>query len=466
MKAVPGQMQYAVGFPRGVDVVRDPLEHLPHAPVDRLSRMLGRFLRIEALAAALLLLCAAVAIALSNSRWGTAYMAFWETPLSLGWGDTHYARSLKHWIGDGAMTLFFFVVALELKRELVLGELRNPRMTGFALSAALGGMLVPALIFVAIQWDQQARHGWGIVMATDTAFVIGCLAVLGRRIPATLRLFLLSVAIFDDVGAIMVIAIGYGDAIDWAALAGAALVMAVIALMGRMGLRPVPLYVVFGLLLWWLLDQSGIHPTLAGVLLGLMTPARSWVSGRRLHAILARVTAYPQGASWSGDTAGRRDLQRAGVAAREALSPLERLEIALHPWVAFLVLPAFALANAGLPLPGTHVDWGLAVAVMLGLAWGKPVGVLAFSGAAVLLGIGTRPAGLSWPLLGGGALLMGIGFTMSLLIAELALAPAQIDSAKTGILCASLLSAACGTAVLAWLTSGRQPGNGDERVTG
>ncbi|MGJ4803364.1 Na+/H+ antiporter NhaA [Luteimonas sp. SDU82] len=444
----------------------DGLERLPHMPVDRLSRVLGRFLRIEALAAALLLLCAAIAIALSNSRWGTAYMAFWETPLSLGWGHAEYTRSLKHWIDDAAMTLFFFVVALELKRELVLGELRSPRRTAFALSAALGGMLVPALIFVAIEWDQQARHGWGIVMATDTAFVIGCLAVLGRRIPAALRLFLLSVAIFDDVGAIMVIAIGYGDAIDWAALAGAALVLAAIALMGRIGLRPVPLYIAFGMLLWWLLDQSGIHPTLAGVLLGLMTPARSWVSGRRLHAILAKVTAYPQGASWSGDTTGRRDLQRAGVAAREALSPLERLELALHPWVAFLVLPAFALANAGLPLSGTQVDWGLAVAVMLGLACGKPLGVMAFSGAAVWLGIGTRPAGLSWPLLGGGALLTGIGFTMSLLIAELALAPAQVDSAKTGVVCASLLSAACGTAVLAWITSGRQPGKGAERAPG
>ena len=350
----------------------------------------------------------------------------------------------------GAVTLTGSLIAFAKLQELISGKpLTFP-----------GQKTVNALIFVAIEWDQQARHGWGIVMATDTAFVIGCLAVLGRRIPGALRLFLLSVAIFDDVGAIMVIAIGYGDAIDWTALAGAALVLAAIALMGRIGLRPVSLYIAFGTLLWWLLDQSGIHPTLAGVLLGLMTPARSWVSGRRLHAILAKVTAYPQGASWSGDTMGRRDLQRAGVAAREALSPLERLELALHPWVAFLVLPAFALANAGLPLSGTQVDWGLAVAVMLGLACGKPLGVMAFSGAAVWLGIGTRPAGLSWPLLGGGALLTGIGFTMSLLIAELALAPAQVDSAKTGVLCASLLSAACGTAVLAWITSGRQPGKG------
>lgn len=432
---------------------------LPPEPVDRFSRPFTRFLRIEAFAAGVLLLCAVIALALSNSQWSAPYLAFWDTPVSVTWGDIEFSRSIKRWIDDGAMTLFFFVVALELKREMVLGELRNPRLTAFSMAAAVGGMLVPALIFLSIERGESAIQGWGIVMATDTAFVIGCLALLGSRIPRDLRLFLLSVAIFDDVGAIMVIAIGYGSHVDWGAIAWAAGTLMAIAVMGRIGIRQVAVYSALGGMVWLSLDLSGIHPTLAGVVLGLMTPARSWVSDKRLHAILNKVVAYPRGEHWSGDTKDRKDLRRAGVAAREALSPLERLEIALHPWVAFAVLPLFALANAGLPLSAATVDWRLATAVTLGLFCGKPIGIVLFSYLATMLRVGTRPKGLSWPLLAGGALLTGIGFTMALLIAELALDAEHVNSGKVGILCGSVLSAVCGLAVLSWLTSRHQRRN-------
>lgn len=441
------------------------LDRLPAEPADRFTQLFARFLRIEAAAGAALLLCAVVALGLSNSPWAAPYHAFWETSVGFQWGDIEYSRSIRRWIDDGAMTLFFFVVALELKREIVLGELRNPQKTAFSIAAALGGMLVPALLFLLLQGGDAAR-GWGIVMATDTAFVIGCLALLGARIPRSLRLFLLSLAIFDDIGAILAIAIGYGSEMNWQVLGWAALSLATVPIMAHLGIRHVAVYTALGVVVWLALDRSGIHPTLAGVILGLMTPTQSWISDSRLQAILAKVIAYPPGDHWSGNTEDRKDLRRAGIAAREALSPLERLEIALHPWVAFAVLPLFALANAGLPLSPGNVDWQLATAVTVGLLCGKPIGVVGFSYAATRLGLGTRPEGLSWPLITGGALLTGIGFTMSLLIAELALAQEQLDSAKLGILCASSLAAVSGVAVLTWLTSGRQRRNADSGLAG
>lgn len=449
----------------GVGMKRS-LERLPQEPADRFTQSFVRFLRIEAAAGAVLLLCTVVALALSNSRWSVPYLAFWDTTVGIQWGDVEFSRSIRRWIDDGAMTVFFFVVALELKREIVLGELRNPRKTAFSIAAALGGMLVPASLFALLQGGEGAARGWGIVMATDTAFVIGCLALLGSRIPRSLRLFLLSLAIFDDIGAILVIAVGYGSEMNWVALGWAASLLAAVVMMSRIGIRQVAVYAVVGVMVWLALDVSGIHPTLAGVLLGLMTPTRSWVSDSRLQAILAKVLAYPPGEHWSGNTEDRRDLRRASVAAREALSPLERLEIALHPWVAFAVLPLFALANAGLSLSLTQVDWQLAAAVTVGLFCGKPIGVVGFSYVAARLGWGARPEGLSWPMIIGGALLTGIGFTMALLIAELALAADRLDSAKLGILCASALAAASGLAVLSWLTSGQRRTGVDAELAG
>lgn len=429
---------------------------LPKEPVDRITRPLARFLRIEAAAGGALLLCTALTLLLSNSPWSAPFLAIWETQAGLHLGAIEFSRSLKHWINDGLMTLFFFVAALELKREMVLGELRSPRMAALSIAAALGGMIVPAALFLLVVGDGDSVHGWGAVTATDTAFVIGCLAVLGTRIPHSLRLFLLSLAIFDDIGAILVIAIGYGSALDPAALGLAGLGVGVVAGIARAGVRNLPAYFALGGAIWLALDVSGVHPTLAGVLLGLMTPARSWVSDHRLRSILGRVTAYPPGEHWSGDTADRHDLRRAGVATREALSPIERLEILLHPWIAFLIMPLFALANAGLPLSAEGIDAPLTLAILLAFVFGKPVGVVTFSVVAVTLRLAILPAELSWGLLAAGSLLTGIGFTMALFIAELAFDPSLIGAAKLGILAASIVSAGCGLLALTWLTSARR----------
>lgn len=432
------------------------LTRLPQEPVDRLTKPFARFLRIEAAAGAILLLFAVVAVALANSPWSAPFLSIWETPVGFRLGEIEFARSLRHWINDGLMTFFFFVVALELKREVAVGELQDPRMAALSFAAALGGMIVPAGLYALLAGEGLRAHGWGTVMATDTAFVIGCLAVLGSRIPLSLRLFLLSLAIFDDIGAVLVVAIGYGETLHWPALALSAAAFALVPVLNRLGIRSIAFYFLVGALAWLALDLSGIHPTLAGVALGLMTPARGWVSDRRLHAILERVLAYPPGDHWSGDTSDRRDLQRAGTAAQEVLSPVERLEILLHPWVAFAIMPLFALANAGVNIFPERFDGAVAGAVFVGFVAGKPLGVVLFSFLAVRLGWAIRPPDLSWSLLAAGGLLTGIGFTMAIFIAELAFGSHLLNSAKLGILGASVVAGAAGLSALTWLTS-RQP---------
>jgi len=428
------------------------IESLPSEIADRFSKPFARFLKIEAAAGVMLLLATLAAMILSNSPWSTSFLAFWDTPMGLHFGSWDFARSLRHWINDAVMTLFFFVVALELKRELVLGELRNLRMAALSFAGALGGMLVPVALYLVLMSGQPGMHGWGTVMSTDTAFVIGCLALFGSRIPATLRLFLLSLAIFDDVGAILVVTIGFGDALKWDALALGLLGLAVVAGAARIGIRSISVFFLLGGTIWLCFDASGIHPTVVGVLLGLMTPTRGWVSDKRLRAILGRVLSYPIGDHWSGDSSERRDLGLAGTAATEALSPVERLEMMLHPWVAFAIMPVFALANAGVAMSGAHVGQPVSVAIFAGLVLGKPIGVLAFSWLAIRFGLATLAPGLSWILLAAGSLLTGIGFTMSLFIAGLAYAPAMLNAAKIGVLAGSAVSATAGILMLAWLT--------------
>ncbi|BAN46467.1 Na(+)/H(+) antiporter NhaA [Metapseudomonas resinovorans NBRC 106553] len=423
---------------------------------DRLTTPFSRFLHIETAAAGVLLLFTLAALLLSNSPWAHSFLGIWEIQGGFRIGSLEYMRSLKGWINDGLMTLFFFLVALELKRELVLGELQNPRMAALSISAALGGMLVPAALYWLLQQGQPGQHGWGTVMATDTAFVIGCLALLGPRIPPILRVFMLSLAIVDDIGAILVVAIGYGEHIAWSMLALAACGLASVHLMSRVGFRGFPIYFLMGGLIWVAVDASGIHATITGVLLGLMTPARRWVSDRRLYAILSQVVAHPSDDETSGNTKDRKTLLAAEIAARETLSPVERLELALHPWVGFVIMPLFAFANAGLPLSLADIGNSVTLAVFIGFALGKPIGVLTFSWLAVRLGIAIRPPDLGWALLAGGGLLAGIGFTMALFIANLAFPESLIDSAKLGIFAASVFSAVAGLALLTLIAV---PGN-------
>jgi NhaA family Na+:H+ antiporter len=427
---------------------------LPVGLIDRLTKPFARFLRIEAAASSVLLLFTIAALVLTNSPWTHQFLDAWETPMGVRVGSFEFDRSLREWINDALMTLFFFVVALELKRELVLGELRNPRMAALSIAAALGGMLVPAGFYLALQFGQPGAGGWGTVMATDTAFVIGSLALLGSRIPTSLRVFMLSLAIVDDLGAILVVAIGYGSHIDWGALALGAFGVALVPGVALLGVRTIAVYLLLGGLIWVAVDASGIHPTVTGVVLGLLRPTRRWVSDDRLHAILDRVAAYPAGDRWRGDTEDRKALRLAETAARETLSPVERLEVMLHPWVGFAIMPLFAFANAGVPIAFLDLGSPVTVAVFVGFALGKPVGILTFSWLAVRSGIAVRPPSLSWGTLAAGGMLAGIGFTMALFIANLAFSPSLINSAKLGILSASVFSAVAGIALLAWLFPG------------
>lgn len=416
--------------------------------VDRGARPFSRFLRIEAATGAILLLATLAALSLSNSAWSTPFLAFWRTPVGLHFGAWDYARPLRGWINDGLMTLFFFVVALELKRELVLGELRHLRMAALSFAGALGGMLVPLAIYLVLMAGRPGAHGWGAVMATDTAFVIGCLALLGSRVPPTLRLFLLSLAIFDDVGAILVVAFGYGHPLHWLPLVLSVVGFGAVAGAAWIGIKSIPVYFLLGGAIWLCVDASGIHPTVIGVVLGLMTPTGAWVSDARLRTVLRRVLAYEKGERWSGDTAARRDLQRAGTAVAEALSPVERLEIMLHPWVGFAIMPIFAFANAGVAVRGADLWQPVSAAIFAALVLGKPIGVFGFAWLAVRLGIATRAFGLSWPLLAAGSLLTGVGFTISLFIAGQAYAPLMLHTAKIAILAASVVSASAGLLML------------------
>lgn len=433
-------------------VDKPDLVKLPRELVDRLTNPLARFLRIETLGGAVLLAAAVTALVLSNSPWAHFFANVWETSIGLRVGSVDFARSLRDWINDALMTLFFFLVAVELKRELVLGELNNVRVAALSIAAAFGGMIMPAALYLLLQAGQAGAVGWGTVMATDTAFVIGALALLGARIPQILRVFMLSLAIVDDLGAILVVAIGYSSQIVWQALLAAAVGIAVIPVMARIGVRSVPVYFVVGGFIWIAIDASGVHATVAGVILGLLTPTRRWVSDTRLYAILDQVVAHPDAEGDSGATKDRESLQVAAIAARETLAPVERMEIALHPWVGFVVMPLFALANASLPLSLGGLEISVTGAILVALVIGKPVGILTFCWLAVRMRIAVRPAQLSWEVLAGGSALAGIGFTMSLFIANRAFHDELLDSAKMGIFLASALSAALGLSLLAWFT--------------
>ena len=433
------------------------LARLPKAPADKIAAPIARFLHLEAMGGLVLLCCTLLALGLSNSPLSERFLGFWSMYVGIHIGGVDFSRSLQHWINDGLMTLFFFVIALELKRELVLGELRSPKMAALPLAAAIGGMAVPALVFLLIAGDGAGAHGWGTVMATDTAFVIGCLAILGRRVPQSLRIFLLSLAIFDDVGAIMVVALGYGGPLDAIMLLWAGIGLGLAALCNRLGVRSMSVYWLIGIGVWLAIDASGIHATLAGVILGLMAPSQNWVSDQRLQAILTQLLERIPGDLKKKDAAIRQDLRQARIAAREALSPIERLETTLHPWVAFLIMPVFALANAGVPIGSVHFQPDLTLAILAGFILGKPIGVFLFSVVAVRLGLAQRPDSLTWPVIAGGGMLTGIGFTMALFIAELAFGSDLLGSVKLGILGASAVSGLAGFLTLAWFSRRTTP---------
>jgi NhaA family Na+:H+ antiporter len=418
-------------------------------------------MQVQASSGIVLLLATTTALVLANSPWSSAFLHFWDTELGFVFGGHEVSHSLKHWINDGLMGIFFFVIGLEVKRELVIGELKDLRSATLPIFAALGGMLVPALIYISLQFGAPGAHGWGIPMATDIAFVVGCMAILGDRVPNGLRVMLLSLAIADDIGAILVIAIGYSEALHWSALLLGFLGIAVVYAMARLGVRSILAYTAIGGLVWLAFHESGIHATIAGVILGLMTPTREYVGASAFKLALERVEHV-----WQGQDASHHGSERASTVqrfrelARETVSPVEYLITALNPWVSFLIMPIFALANAGVQINLDGLTNPVAFSTAAGLLFGKTVGVVLLSFFAVRFGFARLPHGVSWAALAAGGVLAGIGFTMALFIAGLALEGELLSAAKVGILAGSGIAAIVGTTLLYFLLPDRAMAEG------
>jgi Na+:H+ antiporter, NhaA family len=421
---------------------------LPKEPIDSLVDPLKRFMHIEAASGVVLLVATTVALLLANLPMAEGFLGLWKTKLTIGLGSFQMDHSLQHWINDGLMAIFFFVIGLEVKRELVMGELQDIRQAILPISAAIGGMVVPAGVYLALQWGEPGARGWGIPMATDIAFVVGCLAVLGKRIPGSLRVFLLSLAIADDIGAILVIAIGYTENLNMAALGLGIAGIATLPLLIRVGIRNQTIYYALMVLTWLAFHESGIHATIAGVIFGLMMPTKSWISESHLGTIVGKTRHFLMGDGWSSTSERYAMLRQMERATRKSISPLERHETDLHPWVGFLIMPVFALANAGVPVQVADIVNPVALATALGLFVGKPVGILLFSWLAVKLRIARLPEDINWGVVLGGGFLAGIGFTMALFISSLALSGDILDAAKVGVMAGSALSAVVGVTLL------------------
>ena len=421
-------------------------------PVARAARALAspiqRILAVEA-ASGLVLLGATVAALVWANAWGASYEALWHTPIGFEVGAWSSSRPLHFWINDGLMTIFFLVVGLEIRREIFEGELTSLRKAALPLAAAVGGMLVPAAIFAALNAGRPTSAGWAIPMATDIAFAVGVLTVLGSRVPVAWRVLLLALAVIDDIGAIVVIAAFYSSGISLGGLGLAALGIALVLILRWVGVRAPLIYLVPGTVVWAGLLVAGIHPTLAGVALGLLTPVRPWFG----PAGFAELTQTQLADLPEADRhALLASLDRINQARREAVSPVERLVHALHPWVAFGIMPLFALANAGVVLGAAEIEgasrW-LFAGIVAGLALGKPLGIVAASLGASRLGVASRSAEMTGRGLFLVGLVGGIGFTMSLFIAQLAFPPGPyLDTAKLAILAGS------GAAMIVGLAAG------------
>jgi NhaA family Na+:H+ antiporter len=413
-------------------------------------------MHVEAAGGIVLVVAAAFALVWANSPWSESYFALWHTHVSIGIGDWIFDRSLHFWVNDLLMTIFFLVVGLEIKRELVEGALSDVRRATLPIAAAIGGMLVPAAIYLAINPTGPSHEGWGVPMATDIAFTIGVLSLLGRRIPATLRVLILAIAIIDDIGAILVIAVFYASGFAFEGLVIAALGLALLLLLLKIGVRPGLIFAIPILTIWAGMLISGIHPTIAGVIVGLTAPAKSWY-GKEGFLKTARDVLDEFQSRINQDHDDHElfePLSRLSRARKEALSPALRMEVALHPWVAYVIMPVFAIANAGVDLRGIDLQapgfMTISAGVVLGLVVGKPLGIMLMSWIAVRLKLCSLPDGVNWRgmfVVGVGA---GIGFTMAIFIAELAFT----DAAMLGIAKISILVATATAAIIA-LVSGR-----------
>ncbi|MFT4103126.1 MAG: Na+/H+ antiporter NhaA [Burkholderiaceae bacterium] len=432
-----------------------PRQDLPRVRLlaERAFATLERFLHIEAASGIVLLIAAAVALIWANSPFAHGYHALWHLPVSIGIGGFTFSESLHFLVNDALMTVFFLVVGMEIRREIHEGALSDPRQASLPILAALGGVAAPALIYAALNGDPSRIHGWAVPTATDIAFAVGVLALLGRGIPAHVRIFLLALAIIDDIVAVLIIALFYSGGLDWHGFLVAGLgILAVLGLQ-RIGIGSALAYVLPGAVVWIGLLMTGAHPSLAGVVLGMMTPVVPLPMRERpldgVTRAVQRLHDHDDAQGAQGLTAPLRQLR---LAQRELLPPVVRVQMALHPWVAYGIMPVFALANAGVGMGGIDLSaagprWVIG-SVALALVAGKPLGVVGVSWAAVRLGWCRLPPGVSWAGIWLIGLLAGVGFTMSLFIAMLAFDDeALLGAAKLGVLTGSLVAALLG---LAW----------------
>ena len=427
-------------------------------PVEKIARPFQEFADRSSSGGILLIAAAVLALIWANSPWGGSYTGLWGTELSVGLGPFSIEEDLTHWVNDGLMAVFFLVVGLEIKREILVGELSSPRRAALPLAAAIGGAVLPALIYVFINSGTEGVSGWGIPMATDIAFALGVLALLGRRAPLGLKIFLTALAIVDDILAVLVIALFYTSDVSWGALGvGAVFLAALIAAnLGGVG-KPLP-YALLGIGLWLCFLQSGVHATIAGVLLAITVPARSFIDTggflRRSRDLLDRF----EQAGERGEDPVLANEERQGVlhalnkVNEDVEPPLQELEHTLHPWVVFAIMPLFALANAGVVLGEDFTSTLLnpvSVGIIIGLLLGKQLGITLFAWLAVKSGISEMPQGVTWLHIYGASWLAGIGFTMSLFISDLAFAESPLlDVAKVGILTASLIAGVAGWSII------------------
>jgi NhaA family Na+:H+ antiporter len=416
-----------------------------------------RFLHWEAAGSVVLLACAVVALVWANSPWAESYHDLTHTYLGISLGDDTFKLSLKHWVNDLLMVVFFFVVGLEIKREMLLGELSSLRKAILPVMAALGGMLVPAGLYLAFNAGGPGQNGWGIPMATDIAFALGILALFGARAPLGLKVFLTALAIADDLGAVMVIALFYTEEVRLIPLAFAVGALVMISLAAQARVKRVGLYTALILVVWFGVFASGVHATIAGVLLAIVVPIRAQIDPQGFFETARRSLTTLEASQVTQDSMVDDDEQFTALAdlsdaTAGMLPPGVVLERYLHIGQAFLILPLFAFFNAGVTLGGDLLDIltnPVSLGIIIGLVFGKQIGILLFSWAAIRSGRASLPVGVTWAQLWGASCLAGIGFTMSIFIDELAFKdPAIIDEAKVGVLMASLIAGALGYTVL------------------
>ncbi len=415
----------------------------PTRAVVRLTKPFVRFMHVQSASGIVLMVCSVVALGIASSPLADEYAQFWERRFVVGLGDFRLDYPLWYWINDALMAVFFFVVGLEIKREVAVGELRERSKLTLPVAAAVGGAVVPATGFALLQAGGPHMSGWAIPMATDIAFVVGLLALLGDRVPKSLKVFLVSLAIADDLISVVIIALFFTAQIKGSFLLAAGMGLLVVVGMNALGVRAVAAYVVVGVFVWVCTLKSGVHPTIAGVLLGVLTPTRALLHNQEVTQSVTRATTAFES---DEDSVRRRALNELAFVAREATSPLVRLESALHPWVAFAIIPAFALVNAAVAVTPSAVADSLAISIAACLVVGKPAGISLAVLVVQKLGWARMPVSL--PVLIGAGMLAGIGFTMSLFVTGLSLEGDAATVARTGVLMGSIASGLFGMLVL------------------